>query len=192
MQKVSRRKFFIIGMASLSAIAVGTVISRLYGVPTLASWQGSVLSKRHAYLLVIAAQEFIPGQNEATYLQVVVNIDVFLSNLPVSLVGQIRAAIEAFENMTFLDIQFCPFSQMSSQSRQSYLQRLFACGGLLRLIGKTVRDLCLLGYYQQDVSWKQLDYLGPIIKTTQTMDAKYASLMASPGVVPKSLKNHTV
>ncbi|MCZ2357313.1 MAG: YjbH domain-containing protein [Bacteroidia bacterium] len=187
MSKISRRKFFFIGMAALSAIPIPFILTRIYNYPKINSWDGKILSHRHASILFLAAQEFIPEKSEIVYQNITGNIDSFLSKLPETMVSQVRDAVEAFENMTFLTPSLNSFSQMASPARQEYLERMFGLGGIFRLVAKTIRDLCLFGYYQQDSSWASIRYLGPMVAESRSVSEQYLTLVASSGDIPKSL-----
>jgi hypothetical protein len=138
-----------------------------------------------------ACEVVIPKANTATkHLTIAENVDRYLYTMPKALMSQIDLVFEVVEHLTLVDFQYKRFTRLNLEQRNAYLLQLNDTGGDLRLVYRTLRDFCMLGYYQQKDAWKDLSYAGPAVGFgTSTRQPKYSSLIAAAGQLPKAIVN---
>jgi D-cysteine desulfhydrase len=72
-------------------------------------------------------------------------------------------------------------------SREAFLRSLAARGGLLAQAYRGLRDLCLLGHYQDPSAWKELGYGGPWGRSpTDATAVAYEELRAPAAAMPRA------
>lgn len=188
MTKINRRKFFkrfgagvIVGGAAIS-------YSRLTGYAELPEWNGAILSKTEAQILISACEVILPpGLDAETYMQVAKNVDTYVNTFTESAVSDIHLLFAVVEHLTPISLQLSRFTNLNAQEKNDYLNKLDWIGWQLRQVYKGIRDLCLLGYYQQNSSWEKLKYGGPIVEQDRVMLQKYLKMQAKAGSLPNSI-----
>jgi len=86
------------------------------------------------------------------------------------------------------------FTRLPAEEREAFLGGLEARGGLWAQAYRGLRDLCVLGYYQQAATWPALGYEGPAVPAAaQARPAwpAYEALRAPPGARPRALRETT-
>ena len=187
--KTSRRKFLFWSMGTIGVAMGSFVLIRSKGYPEISRWNGKILSARQAYIIMSASSVVLPDHlSSDERWEVARNVDRYIFTLPGEITKQIDLLLEVVENLTFIDFQYKRFTKLQAKEKHQYLRQLKQTGGPLRLVYKTLRDFCMLGYYQQKASWKELNYSGPLIGLEQReINSKYSSLVALAGALPKSL-----
>ncbi len=189
MKQLSRRNF-LLTIAGTGTAATGFfVLHRCTGYPEIPGWQGKILSSRQAYIIMAACEVILPSfLNSEQHRKVAENIDRYLYTFPKASLSDIRMMLGVVEHLTPIGFNFHRFTKLNTEDKNDYLNQFNNAGGQLRLCYRGIRDLCMLGYYQLDESWKELSYPGPLVgKEKRTMQQKYASLMAAPEVLPESI-----
>ena len=185
----SRRKF-LLGFVGIGVVATGTFsFYRCTGYSPLPGWQGKVLSIHQAHIIIAAGQAVLPPLNGLTeYMKVAENLDNYLATLPSSIHTDIKLMLSVVEHATFFDFQWQRFTRLNTRQRRDYLEHFSEMGGMLRLAYRGLRDFCMLGYYQQDISWEKIGYSGPLVSRKKRKPiAKYARLVAAPGELPQTM-----
>ena len=97
------------------------------------------------------------------------------------------------EQGTSLDARFRRLTRLEPAGRRAFLERLTRIGGLLAQAARGVRDLCLLGFYQDARTWQGTGYGGPLVVRPPPGDVRaqlagssshYAGLLAPAGAIP--------
>jgi D-cysteine desulfhydrase len=172
-----RRRFVLLGVAGLTAVALGHRLTGYDALPpglVLASWEGNVLR---------AAAEALLPPAPAPYDGVPAAIDRYVAALPRSLRREIHMLLSALEHGTLLDLHVDRLTRLEPAAREHFLSTLAARGGLQRQMYRGVRDLCMLGYYQDPTTWPALGYPGPMVSRERRPDA-YDALRAPDGTPP--------
>ena len=187
--KISRKKFLLWSLGSIGLAMGSFVLIRSKGYPEVPEWNGKILSARQAYIIMSASAVILPDYlSTDSRRKVAENVDRYIFTLPKGLITQIDLLLEVVENLTFIDFQHKRFTKLQAKEKDQYLRQLKQTGGSLRLVYKTLRDFCMLGYYQQKGAWKALNYNGPSIGLEpREMSLKYSSLVAPSNTLPRSL-----
>lgn len=190
--KLSRRKFILYSAAAAAATALP-----LYWIRTsyteLKGWNGKILSPQQAQIIMAACEVFIAGEtNEEMRLTIARNIDRYIYSLPQDLVSQLNLLFTVTEHFTFIQLHTKRFTKLSIPERKTFLDKLGNSTTDLRLVFKTLRELCMMGYYQTEIAWKEISYTGPMVGTApRQRPEKYTALAAAPGVLPNAMVNNT-
>ncbi len=179
------RRIFLLGGAGLAL--AGAVAVRITGYPDLPDWKGKVLRPWQALVLMAAAEALLPPLlGDPDFAGVAANVDAYLVGMPKGFLRQIDLLFWVIEQGTTpLGLRVSRFTELQPQAREEYLSGLAAWGGPLGEAYRGLRDLCMIGYYQQDAAWKGMGYEGPWIKDSQKPDDPYRRLLASPGSLPQ-------
>lgn len=177
----------------------GTAAAALLGwrrvgvYPPLPAWKGKVLSAREALIFSAAAEALLPAAPVAAALAAVpVNVDRYLEAMPQAIQRDIHLMLALVEHGTALGLHVPRFTHLSPVERDSFLISLNSRGGLLAQAYRGLRDLCLLGYYQEAATWSALEYEGPRIPGLSSPDAKmrwpsYEALRAPGNSLPRGV-----
>ncbi|MBI4818968.1 MAG: pyridoxal-phosphate dependent enzyme [Deltaproteobacteria bacterium] len=151
----------------------GVATFRTLRVPSEAQpFSGQLLNQREAHLLRCAAEVIVP-KGPRTY--VAENIDRFLIGQPPRMLREVRALfmivdqIPPFGGLT-------RFSMKSLEQRAAALDRASRASGPIGLLYRGVRDLVMLGVYQDPTSWPAMGYPGPWLGEAPRPDS-YAALL---------------
>lgn len=190
--KLSRRKFILYSAAAAAATAIPLYLVRT-SYPVLNGWNGKILSPQQAQIIMAACEVFIANENnEEIRLTIARNIDRYIYSLPEDLVSQLNLLFTVTEHFTFIDLHTKRFTKLSVPERKTFLDKLGNSTTDLRLVCKTLRELCMMGYYQTEIAWKEINYTGPIIGPAKRQRAeKYALLAAAQSELPKAIVNNT-
>jgi D-cysteine desulfhydrase len=183
--RVGRRVILGGGLAALGAVAV----SRVTGYPALPGWTGAVLARWEAHVLA-AATPVLAGVSRVDGLVVAANVDRFLVTMPRALQMEIHQLLGLVEHGTTpLGLRLSRFTRLPPDAREAFLLSLNARGGLMAQAFRGLRDLVLMGVYQDAAAWRGIGYAGPWPKEAlgpENDHAKYENFRAPPGAAPKS------
>ena len=117
-------------------------------------------------------------------------IDRYLSHLPASLQRDIHLLLLAVEQGTLLTGHLWRFSHLEPPDRAAALARVGQWGRLGGDIAGGLRDLAMLGYYQQPAVWPAIGYSGPQMPAEdRPLPPDVAALVAAPGKLPGTPKS---
>ncbi len=146
-------------------------------------WRGRVLDVREATTVQAAAQALVaPQPGDAEAWQVAVAVDHYVAHLPAAKQRLVRGMLWAVEHGHG---GWRRFSLASAAARRDHLVRLRRWPGLARDLSLGLRDLVMLGWYQQPAAWSALGYGGPLVGgQPRPPRAAYARLQAAAGQLP--------
>jgi D-cysteine desulfhydrase len=146
-----------LGAAAAAGVLFGV---RVTGYPPLPFFQGSVLSAWEAHVVRAAASAMLPPGPAID--AVPERVDRYLVGMPPAMLREVHAMLALIEHGTTpLAGRLHRFTNLSPADREVFLSGLDARGGLLAQAYRGLRDLCLLGYYQQPSTWDEMGYNGP-------------------------------
>lgn len=160
-----RRRVFVGGAV---AAAGGLILGRSCGYEAPEGWAGEVLSVAEASVIVAAAEALLPDEPCATMpegpaaWEVAHNVDQYLVGMPAALRRDVHALLLAVEQLTPLGGQVARFTRLDAAKRVEALTTV-AQTPVGRLIYRGLRDLVMLGFYQDQRTWEPLGYEGPIV-----------------------------
>lgn len=173
-----RRALVLGGLGALGAVTLG----RVTGYPPVA-WAGEVLSSWEAQVLAASA-ELLSGLKVPDGLTVATNVDRFLVALPPAMQGEIHQLLALVEHGTTpLGLRLSRFTRLPPEAREAFLASLEARGGLLAQAVRGLRDLVLMGTYQDARSWPGTGYPGPPPSGPPVATA-WDAARARPGALP--------
>ena len=181
----SRRQ--VVGGA-VAVAALGAAAVRLGGYHRLPGFPGAVLAPWEAEVLAAAAEALIPDTPGGPWPRgpsptaIAAGADAYLRGLPAPLARDIHTLIAVIEHGTGLDLRLPRFTRLGPRSRLACLQRLVALGGPLPQAVRGLRDLCLVGFWQDPSTWPAIGYAGPRLPPVRR---DYAELVAPPGTLPR-------
>ncbi len=183
-RRFTRRRLLIAGAVT----AGGLLTYRLTGYRDL-SWKGQVLSARQALILIAAAEALLPPiEGQPDLRSVALGVDRYALALPPAVraeLGQLFLLIEHGATPLLFGLE--RFTRMEPDERERFLSRLAGRGGLLAQAYRGLRDLCMLGYYQQPATWSGIGYDGPSVPAgALPMRPPYTALVAAKGQLPRS------
>lgn len=200
---LSRRRF----IAASAAVLGGAALAGrgcFYALPGDQKWSGRVLGEWEAAVLIAAAGALVldaPGElstrgGEASEALVLARrVDGFLQGLPGPMLTEIHAMFGLIEHGTALGGHLLRFTRLSPTERLGYLEKLKNLGSKFTLAALGLRDLCLLGWYEDPRRWQKMGYDGPLLdrprprKVPGTSNSgKYGRLIASPGAKPRGAR----
>jgi D-cysteine desulfhydrase len=183
--RVGRRVILGGGLAALGAMAV----ARVTGYPALPDWTGTVLARWEAHVLA-AATPVLAGVSSVDGLVVAANVDRFLVTMPRAMQQEIHQLLGLVEHGTTpLGLRLSRFTNLPPDAREAFLLSLNARGGLMAQAFRGLRDLVLMGVYQDTAAWRGIGYAGPWPKDAlgpENDHAKYEGFRAPSGTAPKS------
>ncbi len=180
-RRITRRRLVLGGMA---AAALMTWF-RVSGYPSLPGWQGVVLAPWEAQVVRAAAEALLttsvpPG----VVADIPIHVDRYLTGFPEPLLDQAHLLLAAVEHSTTpLGLRLSRFTNLEPADRERWLADLSARGGVQGEIYRGIRDLVMLGCYQDPRTWETLDYDGPLVGRGRR-PTHYDALAAAPGVPP--------
>jgi D-cysteine desulfhydrase len=148
-------------------------------------WTGQVLSAREAQVVAAAAEALLPSGGPSG-LEVAANVDRFVATMRPEAQREVHLLMNVIEHTTTpLGLKLNRFTRLSPEEREGFLAGLAAHGGQLAQAYKGMRDLCLMGFWQDPRTWSDIGYLGPMRATGETTPSTYEALRAPAGMVPK-------
>lgn len=176
------RRLFLLGTAGFVAVGFGY---RLLGYDVPPDWQGTVLSAGEAGIIYAAAEALLPAAAQPHLAAVVTAVDRYLIAIPPP---QRRLCISAFglvEHATLLSGRCQRMSRLAVHARLTHIGTLMRRGGEIAQAAKALRDVVLLGWYQQAAAWPTVSYEGPRVpKDARAVAPRYARLVAERGAEP--------
>jgi hypothetical protein len=181
---LSRRRF--LGAAGLGTAAFA--YRGCLGYASLDDWQGEVLSSRQASILLSVANALLPpAADEGAFKEVPIRVDRFLRGLPTAFLREVNVLFYAVEHSTtILTARWHRCSELPLEDREAFLTELSQRKGLQGLLYKGIRDLCMLGYYQQQKVWPSMGYTGPMVGPPRP-EYRYGWMKAKDGALPQTL-----
>jgi D-cysteine desulfhydrase len=173
-----RRRLLIGAGATAVALTAGV---RLTGYP---DWQGDVLRAWEAAVLIATSEALFAGLSGPTPHEIAVNADRYLRGLPQSTLLELHGLFALMEHGTGLSCRLSRLTHLPSSERLAHLRWLSSTGRMPALAVRSLRDLCLLGFWQDNRTWELLGYGGPWLKEPQSAP-QYERLAAAHGQVPQ-------
>lgn len=180
-----RRRLIVGGAAALSVAAIGLRVS---GYPAWPAWPGRSLAVWEAHVVRAAAEALLPASasDDAALDRVAVNVDAYVATLPASVRRELHAAFALIEHGTPMSFRWRRLTDQEPAERAAHLETLALRGGLQRQLYRGVRDLVMLGFYQQPGTWPAIGYGGPTVDGSERPDP-YQRLVAPAGALPRGL-----
>jgi D-cysteine desulfhydrase len=117
-------------------------------------------------------------------------VDRFLVTMARALQLEIHQLLGLVEHGTTpLGLRLSRFTRLPPDAREAFLLSLNARGGLMAQAFRGLRDLVLMGVYQDPAAWRGIGYAGPWPKEMlgpENDNAKYENFRAPSGAAPKS------
>jgi hypothetical protein len=193
----TRRTFLWLGATT----AAGTLAAGRLGFYSAREWSGEVLGEWEASVLAAAAMALIPdspGKHSRpgpSGREIAQNVDRFLVGMPTSMLREIHAMFGLIEHATLLNGSVRRFTRLDPTAQRDFLLRLHDMGGKFGQAFKGVRDLCLLGWYQDKRTWKAIGYDGPLVRRpapppmirVSDVTGTYQDMVAKPGAQPEGI-----
>jgi D-cysteine desulfhydrase len=175
---------------------VGGLVVRTTGYRAPAPWPGHALSRREGATLAAAAEALLPDVagdsigDGPTVWEIARNVDEYALAMPPHLRRDVHALLFAIEHLTPLGGRLRRFTRLAPATRARLLEAL-GSSDTLRPLYRGMRDLVMLGFYQDQRTWPALGYEGPTVGpcvpgrfAAPRRPTRYASLVAPPGELP--------
>lgn len=181
---LTRRRLLWSGAAL--AVSVAT-LGRLSGYRAFPAWDGVVLAAWEAEVLRAAAEAVLPPAPLPQPLldEIPRRADRFLASLPERARLEVHGMFALIEHGTPLGRSISRFTRLDVAGRLAFLTRLSSTH-LGHAAAKGVRDLALVGYYQDPSTWSAIGYGGPRIAPARPRSAQWDRWIAAPGALPRS------
>jgi D-cysteine desulfhydrase len=189
-RRLGRRRVLMVAGAAIT----GGVVLRVTGYPALPGWRGEVLAVWEAEVFTAAAEALLrPAASPGEIAQVAARVDRYLATMPVEVQREVHAMLGLVEHGTALGHHLARFTRLGVAEREAYLAGLGERGGLLAQVYAGLRDLVMLGFYQQPSTFAAIGYEGP--RQPLTYDPRgpdrwqwpaYDSMVAPPGALPRA------
>ena len=181
------RRQLLVGGAAL-AVGVGALV-RTTGYPERPMWKGTTFSAAQAHVLTCAAEALIgPTPHELQLRAVAENIDRYVATLPAFNRAEIHGLIALVEHGS--PMPGGGLRRLTSQpaaERLGYIEGLAEHGVLMEQAYRGLRDLVMLGFYQQPGTWVELGYAGPWVERGPRKPSPYDRYRAAKGAKPKAM-----
>ncbi len=167
--------------------AATIVAARVLSADRLEPWDGRTLGAGAAATLAAAAEALVePPPAPATLNALALAVDRYVLGLPAAMQREILALFAAIEHGL---PGLLPFSRASRSDRLARLLRLRDLGGPLLDLWNGIRDLTMLGLWQQPEMWPELAYPGPMVPAgPRPRRPSYDRLAAPNGAEPPGLE----
>ena len=157
-RRIGRRRVLL----TVGATSTAGLVLRTTGYPALPGWHGEVLAAWEAEVVTAAAEALLgPEASPDEIAQVAARVDRYLATMPVEVQREVHAMLGLVEHGTALGLRLARFTRLGIAEREAYLAGLGGRGGLLSQVYCGLRDLVVLGFYQQPSTWPSLGYDGP-------------------------------
>jgi D-cysteine desulfhydrase len=195
------RRALLLGLASAALAGLAQRL-RGYALPEgqppgllLAPWELCVLSAAAEALLPESPGPLAASGPDAW--TVAANVDRYLVGAPPTMRREIRALLALTEHGAGLAGRGRRMSRMGAVDRREWLLALRSRGTVMAQAVRGLRDLCLLGYWQDPRTWVEIGYGGPLLPPPGAGIPRRAdglplragrtdSLCAAPGALPRS------
>jgi D-cysteine desulfhydrase len=182
--RLGRRRVLL----GLAAAAVVGVAVRTSGYAPYPGFPGAVLSSWHAHVLRAAAEALLPDALPEQLDAVAARVDAYLAGMPPKVKREVQGMLALIEHGTTpLGRRLHRFTRTAPAEREAFLAGLEAQGGLLSQAYRGLRDLVMLGTYQQPSLWPSIGYAGPWVPEERPRSAIYDALRAPEGALPKAV-----
>lgn len=189
-RRITRRRV-LVGAAATALVGAGV---RVTGYPPWPAWRGEVLAPWEAHVLHAAGEALAPHATADQLEAMPALVDRYLVSMPEAVAREIHEMLGLIEHGTTpLGARLHRFTRLSSADRAAYLDGLEARGGLLALAQRGLRDLCMLGLYQQSSTWREIGYDGPRVSLDydprgpgRTRWPVYDEAIAPAGTLPRA------
>ncbi|MBI5496234.1 MAG: hypothetical protein HY904_14520 [Deltaproteobacteria bacterium] len=184
------RRLFLWG--AVVGTGAATVAVHASGYGWLAGFPGEVLATWEGHVVAAAAERLLNlQQGGPTPSDVARHVDRFLVGMPPSMHQDIHLMLGALEHGTLpLGLRFSRLTRLPAADRVNFLAGLPQLGTLMAQAYRGVRDLCLLGYWQDPRTWARIGYGGPWGASTANGHARhvtgYDALVAPAAALPRS------
>jgi D-cysteine desulfhydrase len=177
--RAGRRRFLQGSGAVLAAGALGVGLAST-GYP---AFDGRWLTAREAAVLRAAAEAILPPAplSEPQKERLPGNVDRFLAATPEATRRELHLMFLLIEHGGLRS----RFTRLSPEGRRAVLTGLARRGGALAQVARGLRDLVLVGYYQEPSSWAALGYGGPW-PIEGGLPSSYDALKAPAGATPRA------
>lgn len=174
----------------LGATAVGATAAfmahRLTGYTEITGWTGQELSAREAQVVAAAAEVLVPlAPSGPSGVEVAANVDRFVATMRPEAQREVHLLFNVIEHLTPLGLFASRFTRLEPAEREAFLSGLQARGGQLAQAYRGIRDLCVMGYWQDPRTWDALSYLGPTRAEDDGTPSAAEALRAPKGTLPK-------
>lgn len=186
-RRIRRRRMIALSVAGLGALTV--VRATGYPAPSrppaaLFDWELHVLQRAAEVLLH-------PYATPEELALVPERVDRYVLSMPSWTRQELHGAFLVLEHgTTSFGISLWRFSECDLETRRRHLERLSGMGGLMQQIVRGMRELCMLGYYQQRTTWPGIGYGGPLVdarREDRQPWPRYEAMRAPAGVQPKGV-----
>ena len=177
------RRRLLIGGAALAGLS-GV---RLGGYRSIPGVEGRVLAPWEASVVAAVVPVLIPDEPGGplplgpTPEEVAANVDRYLQGMAPHSLMEIHGLFALIEHGTGLGCGALRFTRSSAAVQERTLLWLATLNTLSRQAYRGIRDLCLLGWYQDPRTWGPLGYEGPLVEGTGRSD-EYGRLVAPAGL----------
>ncbi|APR85219.1 D-cysteine desulfhydrase [Minicystis rosea] len=155
---VTRRRVFL-GLAAAASVAL---VVRTTGYAPLPDLHLEVFSTWQARVLLAAAEAILPPDTDGALLAAIPGrIDRYFVGMPPKMKREAKAMLALIEHGTPIGCRLPRFTRLAPADRAAHLATLDARGGRLSQAARGLRDLVMLGFYQQPETWPAIGYDGP-------------------------------
>ncbi len=173
------RRQLLLGLTALGAAGLVWRVSGYRGE------RGEVFTAWELAVLTAAAEALLPPA-PGPYDRVAGNVDRFVRGMSPDLLRELHALILVVEHGTLLAGEAHRFTALDVEARLGVVAALDRVPRVGPTIVRGLRDLVVLGYYQDPATWPALGYDGPHPPTP--LATAYEALRAPPGHRPRSLR----
>jgi len=151
---------------------------------------GEVLGVRELHVVAAAARALLPLGPGPSPLEVARNVDRYLVGMPAPIVRDIHLLLALVEQGTGLGCTPVRFTRLDIEARLAFLDRIRKLPEPIGSAYRGLRDLVLLGHYQDPATWPALGYEGPTTRTRglhgrpAPTPSRYDDLIAQAGWLP--------
>lgn len=176
-----------------SSMARRTMLVGLVATVTFAGWRAggypalarpvAGLADWEVQVLRAAAEVVLSDVPARARERVPAAVAAFMARFPPAMRAEVSGLLLAIEQGTLLQARLDRFSRLPVAERDEALRALKDGPAPARLLYRGIRDLCLLGAWQQDTLWPDIGYEGPWVPAVERADRylALASRQAPPG-----------
>lgn len=184
------RRCVLVG-AGASALAAAGVV-RLTDYDRLPAWDGRVLARWEAETVAAAAEALLPdvpgGPLTPGPAEIAANVDRYLTGMPAALLAEVHAMMALVEHGTPLGGRLRRLTRLPPDARVRHLTGLVALPGPASAAWRGIRDLVMVGYYQDPRTWEAIGYTGPWVPPGGLGGpGRYDALVAPAGALPRGV-----
>lgn len=182
-----RRRVILAAGGAAAAVAIGV---RLSGY-TLEGWRGEVLARWEAEVVAAAAEALLPPGGPAP-VEVARAVDRYLVGMAPAAIAEVHGLLALVEHGTGLGGSVRRFTSLSYADRLAFLDRLASLPAPAPDAVRGIRDLVLLGHYQDPLVGAALGHPGPMVRVDADQGRPSTSapspLRAPAGQLPRAAR----